>query len=115
MENLNLKEAIRNCNDRNELLQLIDIINQRLDRLKKEAFKDVQKKIIEMAGDLGVQPSELIADINQKTAKKHVKTKYQSKTDPEDTWSGRGKHPQWVKDYLEADSSHTLKDLLVDQ
>ena len=114
MENLNLKEAIRSCNDRNELIQLIDTINQRLERLKKEAFKDVQKKIAEMAHDLGMQPSELIEDINLKTAKKPVKTKYKSKTNPEEIWSGRGKQPQWVKDYLEADSSHTLEDLLVD-
>ena len=37
-----------------------------------------------------------------KPPRKPIQPKYQSKTNPKDTWTGRGRKPKWVEDYLEA-------------
>jgi DNA-binding protein H-NS len=81
---------------------------------RKEAEKQrVLDQIRELAASIGTTPEELLrqqAGGRGRGAK--VEAKYRHPDDPSQTWSGRGKRPQWVNDALAAGKS--LEDLAVE-
>jgi len=66
-----------------------------------------RKATLEKAAELGFEISDLLPP--KEKVKAHPK--YQNPIDPKDTWSGKGKPPNWVKAAL--DSGKTLDDLLI--
>ena len=78
-----------------ELLKIQKDLNKLIKRREKQ---EKQKKVAElkrMAAEFGL-------DITVKTANKTVNLpKYISPNDSELTWSGKGRKPKWVQQYLD--------------
>lgn len=74
------------------------------DRRKKEALAAVELAAREHGFNL--------ADLTGiKAARAKVAAKYADPQDPTQTWSGRGRRPRWVQDYIDAGKS--VDDLLI--
>ncbi|MGB7316662.1 MAG: H-NS histone family protein [Planktotalea sp.] len=67
-------------------------------RKKREALAELEKK----AAEMGFSLSELA---NVGKVKKVSPPKYRNPADPDQTWTGRGRIPQWIKDIEAAGGS----------
>lgn len=67
-------------------------------RRKQEAKDALEAK----AREFGFSLNELLSDAkgNTKTKSGKVAPKYADPTNPEKTWTGRGRKPKWVEEYL---------------
>ncbi|MEM6477665.1 MAG: H-NS histone family protein [Pseudomonadota bacterium] len=63
------------------------------DRVKQDALATLEQK----ARELGFSLSELTGGKRAKTVNP---PKYRNPDSPEQTWTGRGRQPQWIKDAL---------------
>lgn len=90
---------------RKELLELRNRVEKALKaaevRERKEALKAAEKA----AAEYGFSLSELSGD-SAKSAKSS-KAKYQNPNNPSQTWTGRGRKPQWVHDAIKAGTDIT--------
>lgn len=77
---------------------------------RREAERErVLAQMRELAASIGTTPEELFRRSGGKVAEKVVAVKYRNPDDPAQTWTGRGKRPQWVVEALAA--GKTLDDL----
>ncbi|QIE40981.1 H-NS histone family protein [Meridianimarinicoccus aquatilis] len=88
---------------KNQVARAIDSYEE---RRKKEALSVIEAK----ARELGFSIGELYA-APKKGASAPRPAKYQNPENAEQTWSGRGRQPQWFKDAVEAGA--TPDDLLI--
>lgn len=72
--------------------------------LQKQRINDVRKKLAQIAKDEGYSIEELFGK-GGKGGKGSVAAKYANPADPSQTWTGRGKRPNWFKDALAAGAS----------
>ncbi|MGR3739131.1 MAG: H-NS histone family protein [Limimaricola soesokkakensis] len=54
------------------------------------------------ARELGFSLEELVASKGTKKGRPTSPAKYRNPDDPAQTWSGRGRQPQWMKDAIES-------------
>lgn len=74
------------------------------DRRKKEALAAVEQAAREHGFNL--------ADLaGLKAARPKVAAKYANPQDPSQTWSGRGRRPRWVQEYV--DNGNPVEDLAI--
>lgn len=78
------------------------------DRKKKDALAVVSAK----AEELGYSLQEL-TEIQGSKAKRKAPPKYRDPHNPENTWSGLGRQPQWLKDALADGSAKSKEDFLI--
>ncbi|MDA7964058.1 H-NS histone family protein [Ruegeria sp.] len=87
---------------RKELLELRDNIEKALKtaevRERQEALKAAEKA----AAEFGFSLSELSSGAQRSAKGTKAKPKYRNPADPEQTWTGRGRKPQWVHDALKS-------------
>lgn len=69
----------------------------------------VLQQMRELAASIGATPEQLFGAGGKPTAKV-VAVKYRHPEDPALTWTGRGKRPQWVTEYL-AVEGRTIEEL----
>lgn len=74
--------------------------------LHKQRINDVRKKLAQMAKDEGYSIEELFGK-GGKGGKGSVAAKYANPADPSQTWTGRGKRPNWFKDALAAGATES--------
>ncbi len=90
---------------RKELLELRNRVEKALKtaevRERKEALKAAEKA----AAEYGFSLSELSGDSAKSI--KSSKAKYQNPNNPSQTWTGRGRKPQWVHDAIKAGTDIT--------
>ena len=72
--------------------------------LQKQRINDVRKKLAQIAKDEGYTIEELFGT-GRKGGKGSVAAKYANPANSSQTWSGRGKRPNWFKDALAAGAS----------
>jgi DNA-binding protein H-NS len=99
----------------NELADLIKAAS--LEKEKREIEEKVAAfgQLEEIAQGVGLTLDQLIEFGKTNTKKKKTKTvepRYRSKVDPENTWTGRGQHPKWLKSEME-ESKLKLSDFLI--
>ena len=95
-----------------ELDQLQANIAKELNDRKNAAKAEALRKIKEIAHNAGVDLSAIVGGKSTETkARAKVAPKYQSKTDPAQTWTGRGRQPAWVAEYIA--NGGVLEDLLI--
>lgn len=85
-----------------ELNELIVKAEQQKKKIHRERISDVRKKITAQAKAEGYSIEELFGTAGRggrKTGAK-VAPKYRNPADPAQTWTGRGKRPNWFKDAL---------------
>lgn len=98
-----------------ELLQLQEQVAREIKLRRARDKKEVLSKIRALAAAGGYTLEELVAGAatTGEPAKKTrtVAPKYRHLQNPSLTWTGRGKQPRWVADYLA--SGKNLSDLLI--
>lgn len=93
-----------------ELGKLIRQAERKLEKKRMEAVKAAQAEIGKIARDLGVSVDDLLqekATRKKKAARKKLgprkraAIKYRNPANSSETWTGRGKHPIWLREALE--------------
>ena len=72
--------------------------------VQKRRINDVRKKLAQIAKDEGYSIEELFGG-GRKGGKTAGAIKFANPANPAQTWSGRGKRPNWFKDALAAGAS----------
>ncbi|CUH43512.1 H-NS family nucleoid-associated regulatory protein [Ruegeria atlantica] len=85
---------------RKELLELREKVEKALIDAEKRERKEALKAAEKAAAEFGFSLSELAKD--NPASGKIAKAKYRNPADPKQTWSGRGRKPQWLHDALKS-------------
>ena len=93
-----------------ELLALQTKTKELIEQQREQALLDVVAQVRELAEKNCIQISDIVAKLGgngsgekaTKTRKK-VEPKYQHPTDLDIKWSGQGRHPKWVLEYIGTD------------
>ncbi len=103
---------IKNLNH-NQLNELISKAQSRQNELHKEKVVKLREKIHAMIKAEGYAFEDIFGGTRGKTkrAGAPVAPKYRNPSNPEQTWSGRGKRPHWFNDALKAGKKE--KDLAI--
>lgn len=85
-----------------ELNELIVKAEQQKKKIHRERINDVRRKLTAQAKAEGYTIEELFGTGGRSARKTGMKVapKYRNPADPSQTWSGRGKRPNWFKDAL---------------
>ena len=103
---------------RKELLELRSAIDSQLEVLQNEEFSSAVEEIKSISQRVGIPVQELVAAISagqRKSAKPAVKNsvppRYRDPANAEHLWTGRGRKPKWVEQWLK--ENKPLEDLLI--
>ncbi|MDQ1924611.1 H-NS histone family protein [Massilia pseudoviolaceinigra] len=88
-------------------LQALEV--QLIEELKKRHFLSVsqaREQILHIARNAGISAAQLVAIKSPKAPKASPSVmKYQNPNDAAQQWSGRGRQPAWVKEWIETGKS----------
>jgi len=87
---------------RKDLLELRDQVEKALKNAEKRERKEALKAAEKAAAEFGFSLSELASDGSKSSKGMKAAAKYKNPANPEQTWSGRGRKPQWVHDALKS-------------
>ncbi|MDY0271497.1 MAG: H-NS histone family protein [Advenella sp.] len=98
-----------------DIVQVQKLLEKRINEIRTEELGRYIQEGKKMAQALGIDPALIAEGLTGKQAKnvKPVKAKYRSKDNPEATWSGRGKRPAFITNYLAENPNNQLEDLLI--
>ncbi len=86
-----------------QLQALVPAAQQRIVELEEKQRQQAFDKVQAAAAEVGMSPAELLKHFGVGArAKKPVKPKYRNPDNPDETWSGRGRKPEWVKEWIDA-------------
>jgi DNA-binding protein H-NS len=88
--------------------QVADQINKR----QKDEVAEIQRKIMDLAKSVGMTVEQIMQGAQAKKPAKTVAVRYQHPEQPEKQWTGRGRKPHWIQEYLDA-SGKPLELLLI--
>lgn len=83
-----------------ELKRLLSQIPKEIERRQKEEKIRLLKELEEKAAEHGFSLDELLGQSGKKE-RAPVAVKYRHPENPELAWTGRGRQPRWVGDFLE--------------
>lgn len=89
-------------------------IEKELKHRQQQEVKKAREQILSIAEDLGVPVEQLFANMGAKQksgSRKKVQPQYQNPADNSQTWSGRGRQPKWIVDWLS--SGRSLNELKI--
>ncbi|WP_170327167.1 H-NS histone family protein [Ruegeria arenilitoris] len=87
---------------RKELLELRDQVEAALKSAEKRERKEALQAAEKAAAEFGFSLSELSDGAAKPSKSAKTRAKYKNPANPEQTWSGRGRKPQWVHEALNA-------------
>lgn len=99
------------------LAQLADLkkqIDVEIVRRRESEKQNLRAEIQRLAAAAGLSVEEILAEISEKKSRKSTVTgiaQYANPADNSQTWTGRGRKPQWVIEWLAAGKS--LDDLRI--
>lgn len=95
-----------------DLKSLLDKIPAEIKRREKEEKALIRKELEALAARSGYSLDDLLGEASEKVGKvkKLVAIKYRHPTDSSLTWTGRGRQPKWIVEYLAANAG-TLEQL----
>lgn len=88
-----------------ELKDLLNKIPAEIKRREKDEKARALKDIAALAAERGFSLEELMEGAVSKKEKAPVAVKYQHPKNPQLTWTGRGRQPKWVVEFLAAGGS----------
>ena len=77
-------------------------LDERLGDLREQALIDFKQRILAEAQELEVDVATLFAAGKPRRVSKPARIAFRDPLDPTKTWSGRGRPPQWLQEYLDA-------------
>ena len=98
-----LIQLVENTNDLDVLNQLQILIKDKIESIKKEELVTAKQTVKDLADRLGVDPMTLVSGASKGSSKKGtvVEPTHQNPDNAKETWAGRGKHPNWLREKLE--------------
>ncbi len=90
---------------RKELIKLRDQIEKALKKAEIRERQEALKAAEQAAAQYGFSLSDLAAEGATIGKVSKAKAKYRNPADPSQTWSGRGRKPQWIHDALKSGAS----------
>ncbi|WP_298850568.1 H-NS histone family protein [uncultured Ruegeria sp.] len=87
---------------RKDLLALRSDVEKALVSAEKRERKEALQAAEKAAAEFGFSLSELSGEAPRGAKPTKTKAKYRNPANPEQTWTGRGRKPQWVHDALKA-------------
>lgn len=86
-----------------ELKELSKEVDKEIQQRQVEEKKRVSTQMKELAASVGMTVEEILGlEMAKKTkTKPRAPAKYRNPENPEQTWSGRGKKPAWIREALE--------------
>lgn len=88
-----------------ELKSLLAQIPKEIERRQKEEKAKLLKEIEAMASERGFSLNELVGETTPKKERAPVAAKYVHPANPELTWTGRGRQPRWVAEFVQGGGS----------
>lgn len=85
-----------------ELKDLLEQIPLEIKRREKKEKADALKAIEILAAERGFKLEELLETAPAKKERAPVPVKYRHPTNPELSWTGRGRQPKWVVEFITA-------------
>ena len=97
-----------------ELRDLQTQIGEQIKTREKDEIANVQKQILALAQSVGMTVEQIMNLKGSQTKKssKPVAVRYRHPEQPEQQWTGRGRQPHWIAEYLEK-SGKSLDSLLI--
>ena len=77
-----------------QLNNVIRKAEEEIERKKVDEIQQARRQWIDQALTLGMAPEEIL----HYAGRRKGKAKYRNPNNPEQTWTGRGKKPKWLKD-----------------
>lgn len=84
-----------------ELRKLQDDVQRLIDVRGQEELKRAREEILGIAQRVGVSLESLIAFSKDKKQGNKVAAQYRHPDDPAKEWTGRGRQPKWIKEFIE--------------
>ena len=91
-----------------ELRELQDQVKKQLKITEQKSINDARAQILEIAQRAGVSVKDLVGSGATTKVKQSVAVRYRHPSDAILQWSGRGRQPKWVKEWVE--SGKTLEE-----
>ena len=87
---------------KDELVRLKSDVEKAIQSAEKRALQDARRAAEKAAAEFGFKLEELTGGEKTRAAspKKAGVAKYRNPQDPDQTWTGKGRQPQWFKDEL---------------
>ncbi len=88
-----------------ELNQLMENAKRQIQKRREAEIQQIREQMQKMAQDLGMKPEDIL-NISSEARKRKVnralgKVKYRNPDNQEQTWTGRGKRPNWLVQAIE--------------
>jgi DNA-binding protein H-NS len=100
----------------NHSLSLLRALQQQVEdeikKRQKDEVAEVQKRILDLAKSVGMTVEQIMAGTQNRKPTKTATVRYQHPDQPELQWTGRGRKPHWIQEYLNA-SGKALDSLLI--
>lgn len=87
-----------------DLRQFLVTVNGKIKTVELEEQAQARREIEAIAARVGMSPAQLMATVNSKSstrASSSAPVKYRHPEDASKQWSGRGRQPKWVNDWIE--------------
>ncbi len=97
--NNNIDDVIKSSSIE-QLHNLIRKAEEEIEHKKVDEIEATRNEWIARATQLGMQPEEIL-QYNGRRRKSTGKPKYRNPANPEQTWTGHGKKPGWLKQAVE--------------
>ena len=91
-----MSETINGILDSSSIEQLNSLIKKAQEEIERKKVDEIQvtrHRWIEEAAQFGMSPE----DVLQYSGRRKGKPKYRNPDNPDQTWTGRGKKPNWLK------------------
>ncbi|HAT33129.1 MAG TPA: histidinol phosphate phosphatase [Janthinobacterium sp.] len=91
-----------------ELRNLQDKIKQEMKKREHQDLAKAREQIMAIAQSVGIPLKDLIAGGAVRGKTGSVAVRYRNPNDASQQWTGRGRQPRWVKEWLESGQSLDL-------
>jgi len=94
-----------------ELKNLLTVIPAEIKRREKDEKAQALKDLAALAAERGFSLDELLGTVSEKKERSPVAVKYRHPTNADQAWTGRGRQPKWVAEFVQ--QGGTLEQLAV--
>lgn len=85
-----------------DLNKLMERVQKEIQHKEQAQMLDLRRRMEELASQVGMTPEDILSyDARKKPGKTPSKPKYRNPSNPEQTWTGRGKRPRWLREALD--------------
>lgn len=97
-----------------QLRDLQSKIAEQIEVSQGETVAAVRQQIVALAESIGLTVDQIMnaKGAREKKLKKTIAARYQNPEDASQQWTGRGRKPRWVKEYLDT-SGNNIDSLLI--